>query len=251
MSDGTALPAPVGEYGDVLLAVLRSSLGPRLAGVYLHGSAAMGGWLPALSDVDVLVVVSQPLSAEQKSRMATELMALPALGTGLELSVVRVPLQLSPKPPFELHVASAENKVVDGAGHEGDSDLVMHYAACWARGIALFGPPPAEIFPEVPRQLLLETLLQELEWGLEHAPARYAVLNAARAVGYAEDGDILSKVEGGQRAFAHFWDRETTSAALIQQYGGSANMDADRVRTFVERARAILSAELAQVEARP
>ena len=35
----------------------REAFGGNLAGVYLHGSAAMGCWNPAKSDLDLIVVV--------------------------------------------------------------------------------------------------------------------------------------------------------------------------------------------------
>ena len=44
---------------DALVAESRLCLGDTLVGVYLHGSAAMGCYHPAHSDLDLLVVVHQ------------------------------------------------------------------------------------------------------------------------------------------------------------------------------------------------
>ena len=38
----------------------RNILGDELVGVYLHGSAAMGCFNPAKSDLDLLIVVKKP-----------------------------------------------------------------------------------------------------------------------------------------------------------------------------------------------
>jgi hypothetical protein len=50
-------PLEVAAYGRLLATALASCSGQRLLGAYLHGSAAMGGWLAARSDVDLLFVL--------------------------------------------------------------------------------------------------------------------------------------------------------------------------------------------------
>ena len=40
----------------------QSILGDSLAGIYLHGSAVMGCFNPLKSDLDLIVVVSRPLT---------------------------------------------------------------------------------------------------------------------------------------------------------------------------------------------
>jgi predicted nucleotidyltransferase len=45
-----------------LISDLESILGENLIGVYLHGSLAMGGFVPGRSDVDVMIVVKNALS---------------------------------------------------------------------------------------------------------------------------------------------------------------------------------------------
>ena len=41
--------------------------GSQLAGVYLHGSAVLGGFEARRSDVDVLVVCDSPMTSAQQS----------------------------------------------------------------------------------------------------------------------------------------------------------------------------------------
>ncbi|MEP6871250.1 MAG: hypothetical protein ABI939_05305 [Anaerolineaceae bacterium] len=152
--------AAVASYCDAVAIVLRSVLGESLSGVYLHGSGAMGGWEAELSDVDLLAVADRPPTAGEKQAVASALAstALRAPGVGLEFSLVYKPSfePLTSKPPFELHVTTGDAfKVVDGALHPGDSDLVMHYAVCRARGLAIIGPGPRTMLPDVPRRMLL------------------------------------------------------------------------------------------------
>lgn len=69
---------------------MEAVLGSRLTGVYLHGSAVLGGFDVSRSDVDVLVVCDEPMTAVQQQAAAEALSErrLPCPGQGLELSVV-------------------------------------------------------------------------------------------------------------------------------------------------------------------
>lgn len=237
------VPPVVGEYAAVVLAALRDILGSRLEGLYLHGSAAMGGWDATRSDVDLLAVCATPLERAEKDSVARKLSGLEAPGAGLELSIVtRHSLAaLSARPAFELHVTTgADREVVDGDGHPGDPDLVMHFAVCRERGVAVAGPAPEGVFPAVPRELLARALFQEVAWGLHYAPPRYAVLNACRAWAYAEDGHLLSKAEGGAWAVERGIEPETVKAALAAQSGAEEPGDAAAVARLVAGARAAL-----------
>ena len=44
----------------------RQILGENLVGVYLHGSAVMGCFNPAKSDLDFIVVIAHPMTDETK-----------------------------------------------------------------------------------------------------------------------------------------------------------------------------------------
>jgi hypothetical protein len=70
------------------------------------------------------------------------------------------------------------------------------------RGSALLGPPPAEVFADVDRRRLLRSFADDVTWGLDQGLAGYAVLNACRALRFATDGGLYSKLEGGEWALA-------------------------------------------------
>ena len=204
----------------------------------------LGGWRPDRSDIDVLVLVDRPLTSAEKALLADAWSeeSLPCPGVGLELSVVRREAVLRPtsRPPFELHVTTAahDRKVVDGAGHPGDPDLVLHFAVCHRLGFTLF--------PEVPRPLVVAQLCDELEWAVARAPTTYAVLNACRAWRYAVDGSLVSKVEGGHWAEERLAEPELAlvRAATALQSGESAvPVDASAARTFTLRLRDVIRTE--------
>ena len=117
----------------------------------------------------------------------------------------------SPPWPYLLHVNSGESRFALGAGR-GDPDLIAHYAVARAAGVAISGPPADTVFGPVTRSQLVDYLRDELQWGVDHADQRYAVLNACRAVAYARSGLLLSKPDGGR-----WWRREIGVQSLVEE----------------------------------
>ena len=231
------------RYVAAVAGALTGALGSTLVGVYLHGSAVLGGFDLRRSDVDILGVCAAPMPSEVKDRAARALgqEALPCPAQGLELSIVTrdAARHVTRRPRFELHLTTApgDSKVIDGRGHPGDPDLVLHFAVCRVAG-RLIGPgrPVGEVFAPVPPAILLEQLAAELEWAPRQATAEYAVLNACRAWRYAADGAIVSKVDGGRWALSrvHGAERDLVAAALARQTSASdAGLDAGAVEEFV------------------
>jgi len=227
MSPADQTPREVLSYVRLLADALRISSGQRLVGAYLHGSAALGGWLPARSDVDLLLLLEDGGPAETLRGVEETLVdsAAACPGTGLECSVVLAGQAASPAPPwpFLLHVQSSPGqavKPVRGDALEGDPDLLMHYAVCRVAGVPVFGPDPVAAIGPVPRDAILAYLVDELDWGLAHGSEAYAVLNACRALVYAADGDLVSKISGGRLAIdRHLGPADLIGRALDEQRG--------------------------------
>ena len=59
--------------------------------------------------------------------------------------------------------------MVDGHDRPGDEDLVVHFAMTRARGTALLGPDPMDLFPEPDRQSLMRGFLGDMEWAASTA----------------------------------------------------------------------------------
>jgi hypothetical protein len=220
-------PPEVAAYGRLLATALASSSGQRLVGAYLHGSAALGGWLATRSDVDLLFVVEDAAAGEALVAVERVLVGNAPVcpGTGLECTVVSAQQAGWPEPPwpFLLHVQSSAGKqarVVRGKDLDGDPDLLMHYAACRAAGVAVYGPEPMDVFGVVPRAVILAYLADELVWGLAHASEAYAVLNSCRALVYAARRELVSKVSGGRMALElGLGPPEVIARALEEQEG--------------------------------
>jgi streptomycin 3"-adenylyltransferase len=223
----TAPPSGVVTYGRRLSQRVAERTGHHLVGSYIHGSAALGGWVATRSDVDVLVVVDDKLSAQTLFAVTQALVdgAADSPGTGLECSVVTAASAAEPAPPwpFLVHVQSAPEqpvRVVRGADLAGDPDLLMHYAVCREAGVAVSGPRPGTVFGAVPRTAVLAYLADELSWGLAHGSEAYAVLNACRALVYVAHGRLVSKVSGGSTALEYrLGPSDVITRALAEQLG--------------------------------
>jgi hypothetical protein len=222
-------PAPAIAYGRLVAAELVSASSGLLRAVYLHGSAALGGWQPHRSDVDMLVITADGIGAAALGEVADVLVATSAgcPGRGLECSVVTASHAAAPGPPwpFLLHVVSGPgepggSRVVHGVDSGGDADLLMHYAVCRAAGLPVYGPPPQKMIGPIPRGVILSYLAAECGWGLAHAPEAYAVLNACRAMIYLTEGQIVSKLAGGRTALRlGIGPASVLEHALAQQLG--------------------------------
>lgn len=78
-------------YGRRLATVVDKCGGAgRLVGVYVHGSAVLGGFRPERSDVDLLIVLTKPVRLDRQAALGVALLAAayPCPGVGLELSVI-------------------------------------------------------------------------------------------------------------------------------------------------------------------
>jgi hypothetical protein len=233
-------------YLSELTGRVMDALGDNVIGIYLHGSCAMGAFVPSRSDVDVLVVTRTSLSPMAKELVAesSSETALPCPGVGLELSVVTLSSLGDDldQPSFELHLDTRESRVVDGRDRSGDPDLVSHVAMARARGRILVGPDASAILPPVDRARLLRVLSDDLQWGLENTRGGYAVLNACRALRFAREGDLCSKPEGGRWALEKgVGDSALIRSALRRQAGEDEHVDLEEATRFVGAAREELS----------
>lgn len=219
--------ADVRAYVEAAVRTHALRLGDRLVGVVLHGSLATGCFYRAKSDLDLLVVVKDGLSVDERDQIALELSrnarTRPILGD-LELSVLRAAAAADFRHPcpFELHYSQMWRDrmlagEVDYAGDPVDGDLAGHVTVARARGVSLYGPEPRELFGEVPTSAFLDSVRDDIAWCLtgDHLleSPYYGVLNACRTLrGHLEGVEqamrhAYSKEEGGEWALTHLPER--------------------------------------------
>ncbi|HEY8349591.1 MAG TPA: nucleotidyltransferase domain-containing protein, partial [Clostridia bacterium] len=105
------------DYITGLVDLFRHRLGNNLAGVYLHGSLAMGSFFPPKSDIDLIIVVYKGLEADFARSLNRSIAVYaekrPTTGS-IELSVItlRTAQAVPSQMPYELHYSEAWHRMV-------------------------------------------------------------------------------------------------------------------------------------------
>jgi hypothetical protein len=138
-------------------------------------------------------------------------------------------------PRFELNFntgrAIVDHLALDPA-EESSHWFLLDIAFGRELGVALLGPPPAEIFAPVPRVWTLEALADSLAWHAAHEPASVnAVLNACRSWRFAATGVFGSKRDGA--AWAHGQPGCPTIVDDLLRGTRAAEIDLSSVRQLV------------------
>jgi hypothetical protein len=239
---GVHLDAPTETYLRALVERLRMRLGAELHAVYLLGSAAMGGYLPGRSDLDLLAVVRQPLEPPLARAIAAALSpdALPSPAGGLELVVypldeVTHPRRV-PQPALRLG-PSQESRSAPGS-------RLIELAMARERGVPLLGRPADELIGTLPRAWQLATADDALTLAAQTEPAAPGtVLAACRAWRYAAEYRWGSKPEAGAWARGRLESPEVVDRALALRAGEPAAwpLEEEDVAEVVALARAALA----------
>lgn len=194
----------LGKVVDDFKSILRENL----VGVYLHGSLAMGGFVPGQSDVYMIVVVENALTKRLWESLAQVCLSLSKEigGKGLEMSVILSKYAKNPvyPMPFEFHYSetwrSRFEKGQIGPFPKGDPDLSAHLRVINERGITLFGKPINKVFGIISDEDYLKALLYDLEdipESLMNYPVYY-ILNLCRIMAFIQTRKVMSKKEGGE-----------------------------------------------------
>ena len=197
----------------------KSIISNHLTGIYLHGSAVMGCFNPEKSDIDLIIVVNDPLTDEIKKNfmdMVAEYNGS-ASAKGIELSVVRKDVcnPFKYPTPYELHFSIRHLSWYrdDPYGYISsmkgtDKDLAAHFMIIKRRGICLYGLPVDEVFAEVPRCDYMDAIIDDIEDAQEEISGNtmYLTLNLARVLAFKRDDLVLSKKEGGEWALNNIPD---------------------------------------------
>lgn len=205
----------------VLLAEVKTVLGPQFAGLYLHGSLASGDFNPQTSDIDFLVATVGELPVTTVS--ALETMHAGLNGSGLKwapkLEGVYLPLHAlrrydpagAPYPCL-----NEERFYLDRPGSDG----VIYRHILREQGLAVAGPPPQTLIEPVPPEAIPQAVLGLLrEWWspmLDNPDPRlhggayqaYAVLTMCRALYTARYKTVVSKpaaARWAQKALGEPW----------------------------------------------
>lgn len=174
MRDAFSLPALAG-LPDVL-AVIRALqggiprvLGDTLVGLYLTGSLSYGGFDPASSDIDFLALCRQRPRADEIAALAAmhrdTASQTPRWAERIEGSYIWESLLSRLEPPSEPRLYINGGALWNPEPRYGQ-EWTMNLFVLHERGVVLFGPPAAEVFPRVSMQRMRQASLRSLheEW---------------------------------------------------------------------------------------
>lgn len=250
MGDDTdVVPGDVATFGEEVARRLRAILADELVGVWFVGSIALGGYVPGESDIDI-VAVSARLVPDATRHAITAAIAdatTQCPTRGLELTLYRrdIAATTSDGAAFEVNANGGPRMDttlrVTPDGQPGFW-YVLDRAIAHRCGVVIDGPSPAAVFADVPRQQLLDAMLESMRWHRAHERATlYSVLNAARAWRFAEDDVLGSKLDGATWARTRWRDPALIDAAVDLRHGRPARLDegdVDALLDHVERALA-------------
>lgn len=183
---------------DQLVHFLHRTLGDNPLGIYLHGSATLGGLRPH-SDLDVLVVVRQPLTTDERRALLRELLdhdgPRPVELTVVQQDAVR-PWRYPPTCDF-LYGEWLRDEYERGMLPEPEPspDLAPLLTMTLDGNTVLHGPPPARLLDPVPPADLRRAVVEgvpQLIADLGH-DTRNVLLTLARVWITLATGDIRSK----------------------------------------------------------
>lgn len=191
---------------------LESILGDEITGIYVHGSLALGGFNPKRSDIDLIVVVRNLLSACTKKELAQYFLEISKQPYPVEISVLSAQ-QLTPwqfPTPYDFHFSeywrdrheqelAERTELYFNSEVRTDPDLAAHITIIRHCGICLSGKEIELVFPEVPKKDYLASLLSDFEECLlriQEDPV-YCILNMIRVYWYLKEEKIASKKEAG------------------------------------------------------
>ena len=228
-----------------LQAELQAALGSQMVGIYLYGSLVTGDFDFGISDIDLVVVLQDPLDQTRFQALhklhCQVIRAFPAWNDRLELAYISAEgLRsfrarastigiISPGEPFHLIQAGA--------------DWLISFYALRENGIALQGPPVKMLIPPLPKRAWLEAVRGHIcayRESLERAPDKpflsYIVLTVARGLYTLErERDSSKLVAARWLADAHpEWSPLLERARRIRQDLQSDRLCLNQFRSQVE-----------------
>lgn len=155
------------------LEVLKMILGPDLLGVYLYGSALVGG-LQKYSDIDLFVVTHRATTSEEKTRLLATLLQ----SSGLYMKSSKLPIEMTLvekamvnpwqyPPHFDFQYGewlreSFEKGIIDPWPTHEMPDLALIITQILLKSQTLWGAKPDELLAHVPYHDFMKAMLHDV-----------------------------------------------------------------------------------------
>lgn len=218
---------------DELQTALQQLLGESLFAIYLYGSAIDGGLGPE-SDLDILVVVNQVLTLQQRQQLAETLLHIShPIGTAqraLEVTIVLKQQILSGSYPLSYELQFGEwlrDELSQGAilSTHADPDLSILLKKAQMHHRTLLGPSLTQWLAEIPNQQLWQAMADTYpsivaHWD-EDADERNQILALCRIYFSLVMNDIASKDQAAQWVIPQLQQQyQSVLQRMRQEYKG-------------------------------
>jgi len=250
MDHSTGHPDVDAALADLLEGV-QATLGPRLVGVYLDGSLAIGDFSEHSSDIDVLVVTEDALPDDIVAALGAMHARLGAGATkwGSELEVAYIPQRaLRRFDPDDNDHPCVERGSTEVYRERHEKDWIIHRYVIREHGIALAGPDPRTLIDPVGAHDLRDAVVSILHgWWLPAPACRrvldnpfyrcYAVLTMSRILYTLEYGIVVSKPVAAQWVQETLDERWAPLIAAARAWSRDAAPDLDETLRFIHYTR--------------
>lgn len=198
------------------LELLKTILGSDLLGVYLYGSAVVGG-LQKYSDIDLLVVTKRATTKEEKAKLIASLLQI----SGVYMKSTKLPLEMTlvekkminpwrDPPHFDFQYGewlreSFEKEIIEPWTSYEMADLAVIVTQVLLKSETLWGLKPEQLLASVPYRDFMKAMVHDisrLAADLVH-DTRNVLLTFARIWSTLETDTIRSKPEAADWAITH------------------------------------------------
>ncbi|MBU7018620.1 MAG: DUF4111 domain-containing protein [Theionarchaea archaeon] len=225
--------------------------------IYVYGSLVMDDFMPHTSDIDFIVIVDSMTRKEGRclEKLHERLERTHVYGRILEGDYI--PLShLSPEGGIKTHYGYERVFDYKVPGDVISPDTLI---AIMEKSITVYGPPPADIIPQVKREDLAQYMVNLLkEYADEYEEDRECyldprdlasdVLNMCRSLHANRRGEIISKSEAASLALKEFpqeWSFLIQAAVSVRSGQGSSE-DAEVLRRGVRNFAGFLTEKMEQ-----
>jgi predicted nucleotidyltransferase len=180
------------------------ALGDALVSVILHGSLTLDAFMPGRSDIDLLVVVDEPLDDEQLTALWDQLAGDPSRRVDLRVVTRATAAAPTPAPTMEAAFTLRLGKAPEVDTGIAEPDLVAEFSIARAYGRSIVGHAPEAVIGSAPDDWLIEigdrqlAAWQDLTDDADHAGLM--VLTACRIWRFATARVHCSKTTAGHWA---------------------------------------------------
>lgn len=214
--------------------------------VVLYGSLTMDDFVPATSDIDLVVIVDAPLTHEEIDALVSVVATAEATpAAGIDLHVVTADVAAAPprQPPMELHVGRYPDSGLEvEAKVECAPDLLAELSVARATGRGLCGTAPDKAIGAVDpgwiharSEYWLDRWLTLVD---DVAHAAFMVLTACRVWRFHVEGVHGSKAAAARWALARDGSLVAVRQALRQRtVDATTPIDRDGIRAVLETVR--------------